>query len=177
MDERLSIRLRWSLGAIAAVGLAAAAAAAIVVAGNFDTSTREFSQPVSWLIHRTMIDSVIHHAAEVGSPPAFGPADVRRGLALYRQRCEVCHGGPGVARQGWVAGMSPSPPYLVDAARQWRPRELYFIISRGVKMSAMPAWSPTLSPGDMWAVVAFLEKLPTMSPRDYAAGAASGQPP
>jgi len=41
------------------------------------------------------------------------------------------------------------------------------IIKRGIKMSGMPAWGPTHSEEELWALVAFLKLLPTMSTAQY----------
>src|SRR5581483_6083434 len=104
----------------------------------------------------------------VDAPSAFTPAQVLQGAALYDRNCVSCHGAPGVARADWTNGMTPSPPYLIDAPRRWSRPELYWIVSNGVKMTAMPAWSETLSHAQLWDVVAFLEAQPYLSSQDYA---------
>ena len=79
----------------------------------------------------------------------------------------ACHGGPAVARQQWVNGMNPAPPYLLDATRQWKPRELHWIVENGIKMTGMPAWRDTLSDHQVDDVVAYLEAMPQMPPQTY----------
>jgi mono/diheme cytochrome c family protein len=169
MEERAAIRLKWALAAAAAVLIVEGAVAAALVLGAFDSSAlRGYSQPTSWLIHRTMIDSVRERARDIAPPPGFTRAEVLAGLRTYERRCVMCHGGPGVGRETWVSGMHPTPPYLLDSARHWRSRELYLVISDGVKMTGMPAWSLTLSRGEIWNLVGFLEALPNMTAADYA---------
>ncbi len=80
----------------------------------------------------------------------------------------MCHGGSGVARAAWVQGLTPTPPYLLDAPRRWTPAQLYWIVGQGIKMTAMPAWRLTRTQGEAWNLVAFLEILPYLSARDYA---------
>jgi mono/diheme cytochrome c family protein len=80
----------------------------------------------------------------------------------------MCHGGPGLARAPWVRQLEPTPPYVIDASRRFTAPQLYFILLKGVKMSAMPAWGETRSPAELWNYVAFLEALPSLSPTDYA---------
>ena len=41
------------------------------------------------------------------------------------------------------------------------------IVKRGIKMSGMPAWEPTHSGEEIWALVAFLKLLPTMPTAEY----------
>ncbi len=71
--------------------------------------------------------------------------------------------------------MQPLPGPLVDAARRWQLREIYWITRHGVRMSGMPAWGMRLSEDDIWAVVHFIARLPQMSPVDYAARMAEVQ--
>ncbi|MGH8456557.1 MAG: c-type cytochrome, partial [Stenotrophobium sp.] len=57
------------------------------------------------------------------------------------------------------------------------PAEEFWMIKHGVKMTAMPAWGPTHDDAKIWGMVAFLQKLPKLTPAQYAAmtGAAGGQ--
>jgi mono/diheme cytochrome c family protein len=43
----------------------------------------------------------------------------------------------------------------------------FWIIKHGIKMSAMPSWSKTLDDAAIWDVVAFVRKLPDMTPETY----------
>jgi mono/diheme cytochrome c family protein len=168
VPEGLSVRLRWSLGALAAAFVVALGVGAWMVLGGFDsTATKGYSQPTTWLIHRTMIDSVKSRAAAITPPPRFTQAEVLAGFRAYDGHCAMCHGGPGLGRQPWTAGMHPAPPYLLDLPAHWSPSDLYFIVSQGVKMTGMPAWSQTLSDGEIWDIVAFLEALPKLTASDY----------
>ena len=63
--------------------------------------------------------------------------------------------------------MTPPPPYLLEASRDWSPSELYFIVRHGVKMTAMPAWEGRLDERQTWEVVAFLEALPKLDRPAY----------
>ena len=46
--------------------------------------------------------------------------------------------------------------------------EAFWIIKHGIKMTAMPAWSKTHTDAQLWDLVAFLDKLPKMTPAQYA---------
>jgi mono/diheme cytochrome c family protein len=76
-------------------------------------------------------------------------------------------GGPGISRADWAAGLNPTPPYLLDAAREWSPAQLHFIIANGVKLTAMPGWKLRWSDNDIRGLVAFVTTLRGMSPADY----------
>src|SRR3546814_14580567 len=52
-----------------------------------------------------------------------------------------------------------SPPVARgDAA--WGPGELVWMFKHGLKMTGTPAWSPTHSGEELWAVIAFLQRCP-----------------
>jgi hypothetical protein len=46
---------------------------------------------------------------------------------------------------------------------------MFWTIKHGIKMSAMPAWGTTHDNQAIWNIVAFLQKLPTMTPEQYLA--------
>ena len=157
-----------ALGTSLAFASAIAAGLAIVEGGLFDATASKPHEPlVAWATHTAMIRSV-----EVRSPPWSGapptPDRVRAGLRLYADNCAICHGGPGVARAPWTAGMNPTPPYLVDVARHWTPAQQHFIISDGVKMTGMPAWRGQLREDEISAVMAALEALPYVTATEYS---------
>ena len=172
-NSRHRLRL-WRPAAWAAAGAAlllallGAAGLTVMEAGLFPvTAVTPHGPFMGWATHTAMIHAVQRRARSVTSPSEFAPVQVRDGFRLYHQNCALCHGGPGVARAGWTAGLTPTPPYLLDAARRWSPAQLRVIVGDGVKMTAMPAWRTTLSERDTWSVVAFLEALPYLSAEDY----------
>jgi mono/diheme cytochrome c family protein len=40
-------------------------------------------------------------------------------------------------------------------------------VKHGIKMTGMPAWGKTHKEEDLWAIVAFTERLPNMSANEY----------
>jgi mono/diheme cytochrome c family protein len=132
---------------------------------NIGATSPHFSG-VYRLLEGAMRYSVRRHANSV-VVPHLTEADIVRGAAVYRDNCAQCHGGPGFAPSTHGLSMQPVPGPLVDATARWKVRELYWITRHGVKMSGMPAWEFHLSEADTWAVVAFVNKMPAMSARDY----------
>jgi mono/diheme cytochrome c family protein len=152
-----------------AAALAVVGAFAFVRLGLYDTSaTVPHTQPVYSLLDATKRYSVRRRAAGLETPPMTDPARLALGAACYRQHCAQCHGGPGASREPVGSSLQPVPGPLVDAARRWKPREVYWITRHGVKMSGMPAWELRLSDAELWAVAAFVNRLGDLSPADYA---------
>ena len=83
--------------------------------------------------------------------------------------CQQCHAGPGVEREEWAKGMSPSPPDLTRAAGHWQSQEVFWILKHGIKMSAMPSFGGTHDDPTLWNIAGFVKELPKMTPAQYAA--------
>jgi hypothetical protein len=163
-----SLLAAMALGGVASLGLVGVGALIVIEAGLFNTTSSAPHNPiVSWATHATFIHSVRRRSSVVSSRPVFNQAEVQAGSRQYQADCAMCHGGPGVGRAPWVRGLTPTPPFLLDASRRWNPDQLYFIIDKGVKMTAMPAWGEARTPAQVWSVVAFLDALPTLTPQQY----------
>jgi hypothetical protein len=63
--------------------------------------------------------------------------------------------------------MEPAPPYLLDAAEKWKPRELFWIAWNGIKMTGMPSWRAELSDAEIWELVAWLEASRRLPPQTF----------
>ena len=144
-------------------------AGAVIYAGMYDVAaTSPHSRLTSWLLETARIRSIRAQAAAVRAPPGLAdPANVLIGVEHYAAHCAVCHGAPGVPKGDIARGLYPPPPDLAKTARLYNPAELFWIVKNGIKMTGMPAWSDH-SDDELWATVAFLEKLPGMSEQDYA---------
>jgi mono/diheme cytochrome c family protein len=154
--------------------LALAGAAAFVRLGLYDISaTTAHTSFVYRLLETTMRHSVGRRAAAIEAPALRDPARLALGAACYRIHCVQCHGGPGVAQGAVGKSMQPLPGPLVDAARRWTPKEVYWITRHGIKMSGMPAWELRLTDAELWAVTAFVDQLAELSPAAYASQGAS----
>jgi mono/diheme cytochrome c family protein len=94
---------------------------------------------------------------------------VLRGATCFHAKCAQCHGAPGVSQGDIGKSMQPLPGPLVDATQNFHPRELYWITRHGIRLSGMPAWEFRLTDGEIWDVVAFLQRLPKLTPQAYAA--------
>ena len=161
--------MTWLIGVVCGFAAMGAGALVVIEGGLFNaTASTPHIAAVGLAAHTAFIRSVEVRAKGVEAPTRFAPADVTAGFRDYDRSCVACHGAPGVSNASWAHAMTPPPPYLEDAARRWRPRELYWIVGQGVKMTAMPAWAEVRSDAQVWDLVAFLEALPYLTVADYA---------
>ena len=141
----------------------------VIYAGIYDVAaTAPHWRVTVWLIETARIRSIKAHAAEIQTPPGLDdPAKVVIGIGHYAAHCAVCHGAPGVPKGDIPHGLYPQPPDLAYPSSHYTPAELFWIVKHGIKMTGMPAWSDH-SDEELWAIVAFLQKLPGMSEQEYA---------
>lgn len=150
--------------------VAAAAGTAFVYSGLYDISaTDNHLPPTYYAIRKTMERSVARRAADIEVPPLGAPAQLERGLALYRAHCVQCHGAPGISPEPFALGLTPLPTPLARSGRDRSPAHLFWVVKQGIKMTAMPAWEFRLPDEDIWAVVAFVKRLPLLSVAEYRA--------
>lgn len=147
--------------------LLAAGALVFIYSGRYDvTATGEHTGLVRWILETARTQSVRRHAAGV-KVPSLEEADIGTGFRNFDRMCVLCHGAPGAERSAIGKGLNPEPPELPKAVRKWTPGELFLIVSHGLKMTGMPAFGPTHDEKTLWAVVAFIRRLPEMTPQQY----------
>ncbi len=163
-------RTRTILATIAALAtIGVVSAACVIWAGLYNIgATRQHVQPVFSVLTFAMHRSVRLHARDIVAPPLEDEAMVRRGATCFHDKCTQCHGAPGVAQGDIGKSMQPLPGPLVNATQTFHPHELYWITRHGIRLSGMPAWEFRLTDGQIWDVVAFLQRLPKLTPQAYA---------
>jgi mono/diheme cytochrome c family protein len=140
-----------------------------IYSGFFDVAASDPHWPITrWVFETTRNRSIETRAAGITAPSRFDePGKILIGIEHFAAHCAVCHGAPGVPKGDIAHGLNPQPPDLAQASSRYSPSELFWILKHGVKMTGMPAWGDH-SDGELWATVAFLEKLPGMTPDEYA---------
>jgi mono/diheme cytochrome c family protein len=111
--------------------------------------------------------SVRANSDDIVAPKLDDPGLIDKGLACYRRYCTECHGAPGVAPGAAALGMMPVPTNLAGVAGQQPAEWLYYVTSKGVRMTGMPAWEFRIPEESLWGLVAFLKTLPTLTAADY----------
>ena len=130
---------------------------------------------LEWVLETTKENSIRRHARSVAEMP-LAELDLQQGLRHFDAMCVLCHGAPGLERSEIGQGLVPRPPQLADRVSAWTPAEIFWVVSNGIKMTGMPAFSPTHSESELWAVVAFVRQLPQLAPEEYQALAAKIRP-
>lgn len=162
------ITILFTIFAVAAAGLT------YVYTGAFNAAADQpHSAPVHWLAETARERSIAVRSKGIAVPNLDDPRLIAEGASEYSQMCAGCHLAPGVADNEMRPGLYPPAPELAKqqrisgdataaAARQ------FWIVKHGIKMSAMPAWGVTHDDASIWSIVAFVRKLNTLTPAQYA---------
>ena len=161
--------------------LTLAVLAVIVVAtiylGVYDVAADEPHWSMTEGIIGTSRDrSIRRQAKEVPAPPALEDQKrIANGASEYAEMCTGCHLAPGMKDTEMRQGLYPRPPDLTEHGTHRSPAEQFWIVKHGLKMTGMPAWGLTHDDERLWSMVAFLRKLPGMTPAQYQQLIASGE--
>lgn len=132
---------------------------------------------VYWLLETTRENSIEVAAKKIDVPDLSDPDMLLTGGMDYEFMCSSCHLKPGKNESDMSVGLYPSPPNLTvssDAHAGYEhgnamqtDRKNFWVIKHGIKASGMPAWGKTHDDQRIWAMVAFLKRLPTLTPEQY----------
>ena len=164
------------LAFIGGLGIVVAIVGAVYFFGGFYNvgASETDSSIVAWTLQRVRQASIERHATDTPTAPLDDPATIRAGAQAFAARgCVNCHGGPGAQWAKFSEGLNPSPPDLKDVVRDQKPAELFWVVKHGIRMTGMPGFGATGVPDqEIWSIVAFLRKLPTVSDADFKAWSA-----
>ena len=125
------------------------------------------TRPVYALLENLRDRSIAVHARGIEPPADLGsPQRIAAGAGLYNEMCSSCHLGPGVEASELSKGLYPQAPVLAEA-QDLTAGQQFWVIKHGVKLSAMPSWGKTHPDPLIWDMVAFVRKLPGMTPEEY----------
>ncbi|MGX5733301.1 c-type cytochrome [Bosea thiooxidans] len=176
MARRLRHALLWLLTSWRRAAVALAGLAVLVLGGvvlfawlgiyNIAASAGHLAI-VDHFLRFGMINSVRTHAPDSPFPPLDDPALIALGAAHFEAGCTFCHGAPGRPVSPAAGAALPPPPDLADNVDHWNDGELFWIVRHGVKYTGMPAWPVAGRDDEVWAVVAFLRRLPGLGAEGY----------
>ena len=164
------MRILTLIGALAVV---VGVAATVFFFGGFYSvaGTQEDRAIVHWALVQVRTASINRHAHDAAPATINDAKTIQAGAREFAEHgCTNCHGGPGVAWGKFSEGLRPDPPDLKDVVVERTPSQLFWVIKNGINMTGMPSFALAgAKDEDIWAIVAFLKKLPTVTEADYKA--------
>ncbi|HSM99667.1 MAG TPA: cytochrome c [Rudaea sp.] len=160
-----SVRSCWITLLVVLIGLTSGAGI-FVYSGIYNIGADDHhTRPVFVLMQILRDRSIRLRAADLVVPNLDDPQRISEGAGHYSAMCTGCHLAPGMETSEIRPGLYPQPPNLSQVRVD--PRDAFWAIKHGIKMSAMPAWGGSHDDDTIWAMVAFVEKLPDMTPQQY----------
>lgn len=127
---------------------------------------------VYWALDTLREQSIARRTKDIVVPPLESPQMLLSGGQDYNEMCAGCHLKPGKTTSDMNAGLYPQPPNLsmprmIDLDAKQRAARHFWYIKHGVKASGMPAWGASHTDERIWEMVAFIQKMPTLTPEQY----------
>jgi mono/diheme cytochrome c family protein len=152
-------------------------AALLILLGIFDVAADVPHSKIVWTAMQLVRDrSIAARVKDIRVPSLDDRESIEDGARHYAEMCVGCHLSPDRRASELRDGLYPKPPDL-SVRIQATPAEEFWVIKHGIKMSAMPAWGATHDDKAIWAIVAFLQTLPELSPERYQALTTTGGEP
>ena len=122
---------------------------------------------MKWIFKTVRNNSIEARLTNISVPDLNDSSLIKEGFEHYNEMCASCHGAPGIEEKELSKGLNPRAPYLPKIAKYIVPAKLFWATKNGIRMTGMPAWGKTHSDNKIWAIVAFVKKLPGMTKNDY----------
>lgn len=134
-----------------------------------------------WAIETLRTKSIARASKGIEVPNLDDPQQLLTGGADYNDMCSGCHLQPGKTENDMTIGLYPKPPNLTVSPKDHghkheegghdelnsAAQQQFWVIKNGIMASGMAAFGPTHDDERIWAMVAFLKKLPELTPEQY----------
>ncbi|MGQ0586082.1 MAG: c-type cytochrome [Gammaproteobacteria bacterium] len=155
---------------VAALALVVVGAVGLIHAGAINFAADEPHSPmIAKAIEIARERFIGGRAKAIQVPDLSSQERIATGAQHYAPMCAGCHLAPGAKNTELRQGLYPQPPELARPDNAGDPARQFWVIKHGIKGSGMPAWGTSHDDAAIWALVAFAQKLPTMSPEQYQA--------
>jgi cytochrome c553 len=160
---------KWMLRIVGLLAALAVGGFLVAASGIIPIKASSGHWPITeWLLRFGMHRSFATHSLGVDAPPNLDDRDlIVKGATHYEIGCRSCHGSPGTRQPRIAQAMTPPAPDLPRLIGNWEPEQLFSLVKHGVKFTGMPAWPAQERDDEVWAVVAFLRKLPGLDAAAY----------
>ena len=107
--------------------------------------------------------------ADEPNPFSSTPENLETGRMVYEEHCVFCHGDDGIGQKP-EQGIQfyPPVPSLVDPNLALSDGQMHFIVTNGIRYTAMPAFEKVLTPEEIWKAVLWVRRLARQPPPESA---------
>jgi thiosulfate dehydrogenase len=117
-----------------------------------------------WMAHKSL-RAAIQREAPKDVPMAVTDANLAAGVKLYAINCAICHGASDGQASNIAKGLYQHAPQLAEDGVEDDPEGvIYWKVKHGIRLTGMPAFSPTLTEDQIWQTVLFLKHMDSLPP-------------
>lgn len=109
------------------------------------------------------------NASSAHNPIPSTAESVGEGEHEYDEHCAVCHGVDGSAENRVGGDFYPPIPRRSKGVTFLSDGQFYFIVSNGIRMTAMPGFGTRHSSDELWKIILWVRHFPTLTPQERAA--------
>ena len=131
-------------------------------------ATARPSAAESWVTRYVLGKWVRNNASGESNPIPLTPNNLQDGEHEYDEHCAVCHGLDGSAKNRVGGDFYPPIPHLSKGATFLSDGQFYFIVSNGIRMTAMPGFGTRHSTDDLWKIILWVRHFPNLTPQERA---------
>jgi len=102
--------------------------------------------------------------ADQPNPFAATPENLEEGRMLYEKQCVFCHGMDAAGQTPEGIQFYPPVPSLVAPELELTDGQMHFIVTNGIRYTAMPAFEKVLTPDETWKTVLWVRRLAQQPP-------------
>lgn len=159
---------RWLIRLFALFAVLALCGFLVAASGLVPIKASSGHWPITqWFLRFGMHRSFATHSLGTNVPDLDQPHLIVKGATHFDIGCRSCHGSPGTLQPRIAQSMTPPAPNLGPLIEKWEPQHLFTLVKHGVKFTGMPAWPSQQRDDEVWAMVAFLLKLPGLDDTGY----------
>src|SRR5579864_126534 len=168
------------LGLVLGVAAVLAGAYLYFSLGYAPVATAASPMPFEERMANMALHARIAKEAPSGVPVPADEMNLLAGAQLYREHCAVCHGLNGRSETATAKGMFPKPPQFFQGhgVTDDPGGETYWKAKNGIRLTGMPAYSPSMSEQQLWQVslmLAHADKLPPGTQKVLSGSPGTGQ--
>lgn len=150
----------WGLGLIVLVALFA-----LISFWRENWGANQTPGPVERFLAEWLLSGSRGTAAEVSNPLPATEANLAEGRQLYEKQCAFCHGADGTGTSMTGVQFYPPVPSLLPPQNQLTDGQMFYVMQRGIRYTAMPSFANALRDDQKWKVVLWARNLSQSSSR------------
>lgn len=164
----LGALLKFLVAAIIGVVIAVLVLLFVVMPRMQWNATARPSAAEHWVAGYVLRQWIQRNAPSESNPIAPTADNLRDGEQEYDEHCAVCHGLDGSAKNQVGGDFYPPIARLSKGAAFMSDGQIYFIVSHGIRMSAMPGFGTQHSADDLWKIILWVRHFPNLTPQERA---------